>query len=102
MTSKYISSFVPFLLLAAGTAFSADKLPSAKNAAAFNLEKRELWTTNNIHGSPDPADPFTTQDAFPKLKFFEPLSAGLVPGTKRMGIATRPGKIFTFELKPDV
>src|SRR6185503_16428310 len=49
-----------------------------------------------------PADPYTTQDAFPKLKFFEPLSAGLVPGSKRMGIATRPGKIYTFEVRPDI
>jgi glucose/arabinose dehydrogenase len=100
MTAKY-----PFVILSvivvSAIASAADKVPP-KNAAPFNLEKRELWTTNNIHGTPDPADPFTTQDAFPKLKFFEPLSAGLVPGTKRMGIATRPGKIYTFELKPDV
>lgn len=86
----------------AGSLSSAEKAPVAKPGSSFNLEKRELWTTNNIHGSPDPADPFTTADAFPKLKFFEPLSAGLVPGTKRMGIATRPGKIYTFELRPDI
>src|SRR5260221_6390381 len=91
-----VRSLFPALLL---LHFSAAVCCSAH---PFNLEKRELWTTNNIHGSPDPADPFTTQDAFPKLKFFEPLSAGLVPGTKRMGIATRPGKIYTFELRPNV
>ena len=103
MFMKYPSCVLLYLLVvAAGTASSADKPPAAKRAAPFNLEKREHWTTNNIHGTPDPPDPFTTQDAFPKLKFFEPLSAGLVPGTKRMGIATRPGKIHTFELRPDV
>jgi uncharacterized repeat protein (TIGR03806 family) len=102
MTAKSSASAVLLLLLTAGVVSPADKTPAAKKAAPFNLEKRELWTTNNIHGTPDPADPFTTQDAFPKLKFFEPLSAGLVPGTKRMGIATRPGKIYTFELRPDV
>ena len=89
-------------ILVAGTALSAEKVPAAKKPAPFNLENRELWTTNNIHGSPDPADPFITQDAFPKLKFFEPISAGLVPGTKRMGMGTRPGKIYTFELRPDI
>jgi uncharacterized repeat protein (TIGR03806 family) len=103
MILKCPSCILLCLLVApTGTASSADKLPAAKKAAPFNLVKREIWTTDNIHGTPDPSDPFTTQDAFPKLKFFEPLSAGLVPGTKRMGIATRPGKIFTFDLRPDV
>lgn len=68
----------------------------------FGIEKRELWTTNNIQGSPEPPDRFTTQDAFPMLKFFEPLSVGTIPGSNRFGVATRPGKIFTFENRPDV
>ncbi len=72
------------------------------NRKPFNLENRELWTTGNIHGTPDPPDPFTTQNAFPGLKFFEPLSVGLVPGSQRFGVATRPGRIFTFEIRPDV
>jgi len=80
MTAKYPFVIFSVIVVSAITS-AADKLPAAKNAAPFNLEKRELWTTNNIHGTPDPADPFTTQDAFPKLKFFEPLSAGLVPGS---------------------
>src|SRR5687767_4611322 len=102
MIAKYSPWGLLLPLIFAGVALAADKLLAAKKAAPFNLEKRELWTTNNIHGTPDPPDAFTTQDAFPRLKFFEPLSAGLVPGTKRMGIATRPGKIYTFELRPNV
>jgi len=66
------------------------------------IEKRELWTTGNIHGSPEPPDRFTTQDAFPKLKFHEPLSVGAVPGQNRFGVATRPGKIYLFDNRPDV
>ena len=66
------------------------------------IEKRELWTTNHIHGSPEPPDKFTTQDAFPKLKFFEPLSVALIPGSHRFGVATRPGKIYSFENRADV
>lgn len=72
------------------------------NRRPFDLENRELWTTGNIHGTPDPPDPFTTQDAFPRLKFVEPLSVGLVPGSQRFGVATRLGRIFTFEIRPDV
>ena len=66
------------------------------NRRPFSLEKRELWTTGNIHGTPEPPDPFTTRNAFPRLKLFEPLSVGLMPGSQRFGVATRPGKIFTF------
>ena len=66
------------------------------------IEKRELWITGNIHGSPEPPDRFTTQDAFPKLKFHEPLSVGAVPGQNRFGVATRPGKIYLFDNRPDV
>jgi hypothetical protein len=67
----------------------------------YGIEKREQWTTGNLHGSPEPPDPYRTEDAFPKLKFFEPLSVGLVPGTNRFGVATRPGKIFTFPVERD-
>lgn len=68
----------------------------------YNTQQRELWTTGNVQGSPDPADPYKTQVAFPKLDLFEPLSVGLVPGSNRFGVATRPGKIYTFEVDPEV
>jgi uncharacterized repeat protein (TIGR03806 family) len=68
----------------------------------YGLEKRELWTTGKLHGTPEPPDPFRAEDAFPKLKFFEPLSAALVPGQNRFGVATRPGKLYTFPVERDV
>src|SRR5437773_1133980 len=68
----------------------------------YGIEQRELWTTGNLHGTPEPPDPYRTEDAFPKLKFFEPLSVSLVPGENRFGVATRPGKVYTFEIRPDV
>src|SRR5262245_11979724 len=68
----------------------------------FGIEQRELWTTGNLHGTPEPPDPYRTENAFPKLQLFEPLSVGLVPGQSRFGVATRPGKIFTFAIRPDV
>ncbi|MFO0951598.1 MAG: PQQ-dependent sugar dehydrogenase, partial [Isosphaeraceae bacterium] len=76
--------------------------PDAGRKSPFDTKTRVPWTTGNIHGSPDPADPYTTEVAFRSLKFFEPLSAGVVPGTNRLGVATRPGNIYTFENRPDV
>lgn len=67
----------------------------------FDLEHRALWTTGNIQGSPEPPDPYITENAFPKIRFFEPLSVGLIPGTQKFGVATRPGRIFTFDIRPD-
>ena len=74
---------------------------AAENAAkparkSFGLEKRIPWATSRIHGSPDPASPYQTENAFPKLKFYEPLSLSALPGTNRLLVAERPGKIFSF------
>lgn len=67
----------------------------------FDTQQRKPWTTGNIHGSPEPPDPYMTENAFPKIRFFEPLSVGLIPGTQKFGVATRPGKIYTFDIRPD-
>lgn len=93
--SFVIASFVTASLAAQAVAAEVVRKP-------FGIEKRELWTTGNIHGTPEPPNPYRTEMAFPKLRLFEPLSAGLVPGANRFGVATRPGKIYTFEIKPDV
>ena len=68
----------------------------------FDVRQRRPWTSDKLRGTPEPPDPYTTQDAFPRLKFFEPLSVGVIPGSGRFGVATRPGKIFTFENRRDV
>ncbi len=85
--------------------WAAEPAAGAKPApqrAAWGLEKRELWTTNRIHGSPEPPDPFTTQVAFPKLQLFEPLSVAYLAPSRRFVVATRPGKLVSFENRPDV
>lgn len=69
---------------------------------AHGLEKRELWTTGNLQGTPDPPDPYTTERAFPLLRLNEPLSVEVVPGRNQFGVATRPGKIHVFDIRPDV
>jgi uncharacterized repeat protein (TIGR03806 family) len=68
----------------------------------YGIERRELWTTGNIHGAPEPPDPYRIENAFPRLALFEPLAVDRVPGANRFGVATRPGKIVTFEIRPDV
>lgn len=87
------------LMLLGASVVSAADAPLRKS---FGIEKRELWTTGNIHGTPEPPDRYMTQDAFPLLKFLEPLSVGAVPGKNQFGVATRPGKIYVFDNRPDV
>jgi hypothetical protein len=70
--------------------------------APFDVRLRQPWASDNLQGTPEPPDPYSTQDAFPRLKFFEPLSVGVIPGSGRFGVATRPGKIYTFVNRPDV
>jgi uncharacterized repeat protein (TIGR03806 family) len=59
--------------------------------------ERTPWTTSKVVGSPEPPDPYRLELAYPKLKLFEPLSAGLVPGSNRLLVAERPGKIWVFD-----
>ena len=63
---------------------------------SYGIEKRTLWTTSAVKGTPGPPDPYRTKLAFPRVSFFEPLSVVTVPGTDRFGVATRPGKFYTF------
>ena len=60
-------------------------------------QQRPLWTTSQIAGSPDPQPPYRTRVAFPDLKFDEPLAVTSAPGTDRLFVAERYGKIFSFE-----
>lgn len=62
---------------------------------------RELWTTSNIKGSPEPPSPYRTEAIFPTLRFDEPLEITAVPGAKQLAIVERHGKIFLIENQPD-
>ena len=68
--------------------------------AATGIEKRELWTTSKVIGSPEPPDPFMMTKVYPKLSFFEALELTPVPGAKAWVVAERPGKIYTFDMDP--
>jgi uncharacterized repeat protein (TIGR03806 family) len=74
---------------------------SVAKAKAFDLTKRIPWTESHVQGSPDPLPPYTTQVAFPKLKFDEPLNLATAPGSDRFFIAERQGKVFSFVNHPN-
>ena len=77
-------------------AAAADKSPDPKRP--YGLEKRVLWTTSRVHGSPDPASPFHTEPAFPKLKFDEPIAMAHAPGVgPRVTSPQRFGKLLSFQ-----
>lgn len=81
------------LSLSSTVGAAGDKAPIRK---PFGIEKRTPWTTSSVQGSPDPASPYRTQNAFPKLKFNEPLAMATVRGGERWVIAERGGKIWSF------
>src|SRR5262245_55490867 len=66
------------------------------------IDKRVPWTTSKVIGSPEPPPPYKTERVFAKLKFEEPLDMTYAPGTSRLFIAERWGKIYSFENKNDV
>lgn len=89
----------------AGLAAAAYFLPISTTSAepvrkATGIEKRELWTTSRVKGSPEPPPPYTLTKTYPKLTFNEALELTPVPGRKAWVVAERPGKIITFDADP--
>ena len=66
------------------------------------LEKRIPWTASRVIGSPEPPPPYRTARVFRRLTFSEPLDLATAPGTNRLWVAERKGKILSFVNKPDV
>jgi len=66
----------------------------------FGIEKRELWTTSQVKGSPEPPPPYQLTPLYPKLTFNEPLELIRVPGKKAWAVAERKGKIYVFDADP--
>lgn len=76
--------------------FCGDSPAASPVRRASGLQQRTLWTTSNVQGSPDPPAPYRIQPAFRRLKFYEPLELVAAPGTDRLFVAERTGKIFSF------
>src|SRR5688572_22384641 len=83
------------------------KLPAAllvvfALASTLSGATRTPWTTSAIQGSPEPAKPFVDELVAPKLKFSEGLDLAPVPGTDRLLIVERRGKISSFPVRNEV
>ncbi|MDA1314566.1 MAG: PQQ-dependent sugar dehydrogenase [Acidobacteria bacterium] len=70
-------------------------------AEAFSTEQRILWTTSNIHGTPDPPDPYRPEVAFPNVKFVEPITMASVPEANKLIVGERFGKVYSFTPERD-
>src|SRR5690349_5162770 len=75
----------------------------AVDTKPFGIEKRELWTTSRVIGSPDPPPPYITEAAFPKLQFDHAVDVVPAPGSDRLFLAEhQSGHILSFPNRSDV
>jgi uncharacterized repeat protein (TIGR03806 family) len=100
---------IVFVMLAFGAALTgvllgrtADSRGDDKRAVrqSAGLDKRVPWTTSQVRGSPDPPSPYKIETAFPKLKFDEPLDLCSAPGSERLFVVERYGRVFSFRNDP--
>jgi putative heme-binding domain-containing protein len=109
MKNRRLASIVlSFVIL--GTFCANMILPSNTEQAATaeakkdkrGIEKRILWTTSRIQGSPEPPPPYKIERAFPKLTFKNPLLLTTPPGINRFFVCEQAGRIFSFPIDPNV
>ena len=84
------------------TALSQVAFMAAADDLSFDIEQRVPWTGSRINGTPDPPPPYRTTVAFPNLKFEEPLAMTSAPGTDRLFVVERYGKVRSFLNQRDV
>ena len=78
------------------------KADDSKSQRPYGIAKRVLWTTSNVKGSPEPPPPYRTDPVFRNLKFDEPLAMTAQPGSDRLFVVERYGKIYSFPNDPHV
>jgi putative heme-binding domain-containing protein len=54
------------------------------------------WTTSKVVGSPEPAPPYKLVNAFPSVKFNNPVLMVAEPGSDRLYVAEQGGDIYSF------
>ena len=94
---QFAATLLPLAFAAADAAE-----PSAAVRRPHGLEKRVPWTTSRVIGSPEPPPPYRTARAFPRLSFNEPLDLAAAPGTDRLWVAERKGRVLSFVNRADV
>ncbi len=75
---------------------------TASAAETPGISKRIPWTTSRVVGSPDPPSPYTTEVAFPHLLLKKAVAISNAPGTDRLFVADRTGKVFSLPNDPAV
>ncbi|MBW3542034.1 MAG: PQQ-dependent sugar dehydrogenase [Planctomycetes bacterium] len=93
-----VAGGTPGPLCAADVKGTADRPPVRRDTG---IQTRVPWTTSRVRGTPDPPAAFTTEVAFPRLKFNEPLSVALVPGSDTFVVAERNGRLYAFAAERD-
>jgi len=64
-------------------------------------ERRAEWTSSKFQGRPEPPLPFRAQRIYPQLSFNSPTVLTSAPGTERMFVARKKGKIFALPVDRD-
>src|SRR4051794_9357727 len=95
----------PFLPALGGAAVALAALPllagdRAPGAKPYGIDRRTPWTTSRVIGSPDPPPPYQVKRAFPRLKFEQPLYLVPEPGSDRLFLVERLGKVRVFQDSP--
>ncbi len=102
-TSSTIKRFVKIVSGVVTLSFLLAAVATAEHGNSFfNTHKRIPWTTSRIHGTPEPPPPFRIERVFPKLSFNEPVYLIAEPGSDRLIVVERKGKIFRFDDNPNV
>jgi uncharacterized repeat protein (TIGR03806 family) len=87
------------LIMAAGGMTSALAADSS-DERPYGIEKRVPWTTSRVTGSPEPPPPYRTQRVWPALTFNEPVEMTVMPGTDRLAVLERLGKLYLIADNP--
>src|SRR4051794_32927677 len=69
---------------------------SAARADAADAESRVPWTTGRVQGTPEAPPAYKAERLFPKLRFKEPTDIDFAPGSDRMFLAEKGGKVYSF------
>lgn len=95
--------FQSVLLVACGTCLSMQCTVEADEPAdgPAPAAARIAWTTSRIQGSPEPPLPYTTERAFPDLKFDRCLDMAQPPGSQRMYGLQQNGELHSFPNRQD-
>lgn len=64
-------------------------------------ERRAEWTSSKFQGRPEPPLPFRAQRIYPQLSFNSPTVLTNAPGTERMFVAEKKGKVFALPVDRD-